>query len=406
MSYMNISEAIAHVTKLAEGQKVSEEQVAEFRRWFLEEATEEELQQLASAHESILMRVQEPVYDNKEIVSNIYSRLTAYYEAEVTAMAESNRQDTIIRRATRRNYWWAAAASLLLIGGGALWISRSGQQKPAVIVQQTALTPGGNKAILRLANGQEIILDDQANGKIAEQGGVTVIKADSGAIAYTGTGNNVQYHTLSTPRGGQFQLTLPDGSQVWLNSASSIRYPTAFTGTERMVEMTGEGYFEIAPDAAKPFTVKAGRLDVHVLGTGFNIMAYADENAIRTTLVSGSVKVEAGDATAVLTPGLQASLSPEGQTFKTSRPDLAEVLAWKNGQFRFNKTGIKNIMRQVARWYDVEVSYEGNVDNIEFQGILSRKVTAQALLETLEATGEVHFKVKGDHISVIPGAKR
>ncbi|PWV56814.1 FecR family protein [Chitinophaga sp. S165] len=404
---MNISEAIAHITKLAEGQAVSTEQTARFRQWFLEEATEEELEQLAVAHESVLMSVQEPAYNNKEIVSNIYSRLTAYYEAETTAMEESNRQETLIRKATIRNYWWAAAASLLLIGGGAVWLLRPAQNSGAIVQNtDTTLAPGGNKAILTLANGQQIILDNQANGKIAVPGGVDIIKADSGAIAYIGTGNNVQYHTLSTPRGGQFQLTLPDGSQVWLNSASSIRYPTAFTGTERKVEMTGEGYFEIAPDAAKPFTVKADRLDVHVLGTGFNIMAYADENAIRTTLLSGSVKVEAGDATTVLTPGVQASLSPEGKTFKTSRPDLAEVLAWKNGQFRFNRTGIKNIMRQVSRWYNVEVSYEGNVDNIEFQGILSRKVTAKALLETLEATGDVHFEIQGDHISVIPGARK
>ncbi len=403
---MNISEAIIHVTKLAEGKTVTEEETAEFRQWFLREANEEELQQLASAHEAVLMEVQEPVYDNKEIVNNIYSRLTAYYQAEVSAMAESNRQEATISRIRKRNYWWAAAASLLVIGGSAIWLMRTQQPKPAVIAESAVLEPGGNKAILTLANGQEIILDKQANGNIAVPGGITIIKADSGAIAYMRTGDNVQYHTLSTPRGGQFQLTLPDGSKVWLNSASSIRYPTAFTGSERKVEMTGEGYFEVAPDAAKPFTVKAGRLDVHVLGTGFNIMAYADENAIRTTLVSGSVKVTAGDATTVLTPGVQASLTPEGQTFKTFRPDLSEVLAWKNGQFRFNRTGIKNIMRQVARWYDVDIRYEGNVDNIEFQGILSRKVTAKALLETLEATGEVHFRIEGDHISVIPGPKK
>ncbi|SHN30656.1 FecR family protein [Chitinophaga sp. CF418] len=403
---MNLSEAIIHVTKLAEGQAVTEEETAEFRQWFLREASEEELQELASAHEAVLMEVQEPTYDNKEIVSNIYSRLTAYYLAEVSTMEESNKQEAIIRKIRKRNYWWAAAASLLIAGGAAIWILRSEQPKRAAIVQRNVLEPGSNKAILTLANGQEIILDNLANGNIAVQGGVTITKADSGAIAYIGTGDNVQYHTLSTPRGGQFQLTLPDGSKVWLNSASSIRYPTAFIGAERKVEMTGEGYFEVAPDAAKPFTVKAGRLDVHVLGTGFNIMAYADENAIRTTLVSGSVKVEAGDATAMLTPGVQASLATEGQTFKTTRPDLAEVLAWKNGQFRFNRTGIKNIMRQVARWYDVDIRYEGNVDNIEFQGILSRKVTAKALLETLEATGEVHFRIEGDHISVIPGAKK
>lgn len=403
---MNLSEAILHVTKLAEGQTVTEEETARFRQWFLLEASEEELQELASAHEAVLMEAQEPVFNNKEIVNNIYSRLTAYYQAEVNTIAESNRQEAITRRIRKRNYWWAAAASLLIAGGAAIWIVRTPQHNPVAIIHNAELEPGSNKAILTLANGQQIVLDNLANGNIPVQGGVTITKADSGAIAYIGTGDNIQYHTLSTPRGGQFQLTLPDGSKVWLNSASSIRYPTAFTGTERKVEMTGEGYFEVAPDAAKPFTVKAGKIDVHVLGTGFNIMAYADENAIRTTLVNGSVKVQAGDATTVLTPGVQASLVPNEQTFKTSRPDLAEVLAWKNGQFRFNRTGIKNIMRQVERWYDVDVSYEGNVDNIEFQGILSRKVNARALLETLEATGEVHFKIEGDHISVIPGAKK
>ncbi|UPK72498.1 FecR family protein [Chitinophaga filiformis] len=403
---MNLSEAILHVAKLAEGQTVTEEETTRFRQWFLLEASEEELQELASAHEAVLMEVQEPVYNNKEIVNNIYSRLTAYCQAEVSAMEESNRQEAIVRKIRKRNYWWAAAASLLIAGGASIWIFRPVQHNPVAIVQSTELEPGGNKAILTLANGQQIVLDNLAKGNIPVQGGVTITKADSGAIAYIGTGDNVQYHTLSTPRGGQFQLTLPDGSKVWLNSASSIRYPTAFTGTERKVEMTGEGYFEVAPDAAKPFTVKAGKIDVHVLGTGFNIMAYADENAIRTTLVSGSVKVQTGNAATVLTPGVQASLAPNEQAFKTSRPDLAEVLAWKNGQFRFNRTGIKNIMRQVERWYDVDVSYEGNVDNIEFQGILSRKVNAKALLETLEATGEVHFRIEGDHISVIPGAKK
>lgn len=403
---MNIAEAIDHVTRLANGKDVTTEQEAVFRRWFLEEANEEELQQLAGAHEAVLMGVQEPAYENKEIVSNIYSQLAAYYQAEVSAMEESRRQEAIVRRIRRRNYWWAAAATFLLAGGSIVWTLRPGQHRQAGVVQQTTLQPGGNKAVLQLSNGQEIILDNLANGHVAVQGGVTIIKADSGAIAYTGTVNNVQFHTLSTPRGGQFQLTLPDGSKVWLNSASSIRYPTAFTGNERTVEMTGEGYFEIVPDAAKPFTVKAGRLDVHVLGTGFNIMAYANENAIRTTLVSGSVKVTAGGVSTVLKPGRQASLPAGGQVFTTSTPDLAEVLAWKNGQFRFNRTGIRNIMRQVERWYDVDVSYEGNVDNIEFQGILSRKVSAEALLQTLEATGEVHFKIAGDHISVIPGARR
>jgi len=407
MSNMNISEAIDHVTKLAGGKPVSEESAAAFRQWLLEDATEEERQMLARAHEAVLMNMQEmPSYGNDLIVNNIYSRLTAYYEAETRATEESNRQELrYYRKVTTKSYWWAAAATLLLLGGGAIWLMRAEQKQPVNLVQHNVLEPGGSKAVLTLANGRQVILDDQHND-INTQDEAKITRTDSGTITYASTAGETLYHTLSTPRGGQFHVTLPDGSGVWLNAASSLRYPTSFAGKERKVELSGEAYFEIAPDASRPFTVKAEKLETQVLGTAFNIMAYADENAIRATLINGSVKVKAGDANMLLEPGVQASISTGGSTFQTSHPDLTEVLAWKNGQFHFVHANIKDVMRQLERWYDIKVSYAGNVENIGFEGILSRKVTAQQLLETMEATGEVHFDIKGDQVQVIPGARK
>lgn len=407
MSNMNITEAIDHITELAEGKPVNEEKAATFRQWLLESATEEEREMLARAHEEVLMHMKGmPLYNNNLIVNNIYSRLTAYYEAEAQATEEHNRQDLRhYRKVTAKSYWWAAAATLLLLGGGVVWLMRSTQKQPAVLAQTGILEPGGNKAVLTLANGEQLILDKEHND-ITTQHEARITRTDSGTIAYAQAAGNTLYHTLSTPRGGQFRVTLPDGSAVWLNSASSLRYPTTFSGKERRVELSGEAYFEIAPDASRPFTVKADKLETHVLGTAFNIMAYADENAIRTTLINGSVKVEAGDANMILKPGVQASITPAENKFQTTTPDLGEVLAWKNGQFRFTHANIKEVMRELARWYNIKVSYEGNVDNIGFEGILSRKVTAQQLLETMEATGEVHFEITGDQVRVIPGPRK
>jgi len=398
---MNLTRAIAHIEALTAGRPVNASAASAFRQWMLMEASAEELKALAAAHEEMLMGATgELVYD-REIAGNIFSKLQ-YLREEAAEDLIGQDNTPVVPLRSRLNYWWAAAAALLLIlGAGTIWFLRTQKNTPAVAVQQP-LQPGGNKALLTLANGQQIVLDNAATGQVATAGGVQVVKLDSGLIAYQGTGSIVESNLLSVPRGGQYRVTLPDGTKAWLNAASSLRYPTAFTGATRGVELSGEGYFEVAADAAHPFVVKAAGVNVEVLGTSFNIMAYADEAAIRTTVLSGAVKVQAATAT-VVTPGLQASLYPQQNTFKLTHPDLEEVIAWKEGKFRFGKTNIKNIMRQMARWYDMNVIYAGNVDEVQFEGILSRKAAAAQLLEAIAATGDVHFKIEGNNVTVFPG---
>jgi ferric-dicitrate binding protein FerR (iron transport regulator) len=210
------------------------------------------------------------------------------------------------------------------------------------------------------------------------------------------------FHTLVTPRGGQYQLLLPDGSKVWLNAASSVRFPTSFSGKERHVELTGEAYFEIAKDASRPFRVDApGGMQVEVLGTHFNIMSYTDENAINTTLLEGSVKVREGSVSSLLRPGEQASLNKASDGISVSNADVDETIAWKNGLFRFEGATIEAVMKQIARWYDVEVIYKGSVSK-HFRGMISRSVDISQVIKMLELTSEVHFKIDGKTITVMP----
>lgn len=316
---------------------------------------------------------------------------------------------------------YAAAAAVIIVAGTASWFlfnRKPGEETRQLSVQQQTpqndVTPGGNKATLTLADGSVIVLDSATNGAIASEGGTKIIKLENGQLAYNaggpgngGPGNSgtaTPYNTISTPRGGQYHIVLPDGSSVWLNAASSLRFPVAFTGKERRVEITGEAYFEISANASAPFFVKAGDIDVQVLGTSFNINAYYDEGSIKTTLLSGSVKVSNEASNAVLRPGQQAILNsrsgPEGKiTLKTI--DTEDAIAWKNGLFLFNNTDIKSIMRQIARWYDVEVKYEGNIPENSFVGEVSRDSRLSEVLKILELSN-VHFKIEGKTITLMP----
>jgi transmembrane sensor len=276
--------------------------------------------------------------------------------------------------------------------------SAAAKNKPG----KTKITPGGNKAILTLQDGSTIVLDDAKDGTLAKQGNATVVKTASGQLVYNGANNGeqkVSYNTMSTPRGGQYKLTLPDGTQVWLNSASSITYPTAFAGNERKVSITGEAYFEVAKDKTKPFHVKADSQDIEVLGTHFNVMAYADEDAIKTTLLEGSVKVVGSGSSGILKPGEQA-VNKNGE-LQISLAPVDEAMAWKNGYFKFNRVGIKYIMRQLSRWYDVDVVYEGRAKDDEFVGTIGRGENIVQALHLLELTN-VHFKIKDKTIIVLP----
>ncbi|OQP62215.1 FecR family protein [Niastella populi] len=314
----------------------------------------------------------------------------------------------------------AAAAILLIVGTAAFWLVRTRETDlpatPGATVRD--ISPGGNKAILTLADNSTIILDSAADGQLAQQGNSQVIKTKSGELVYEAASQKagnpftidhspLTYNTLRTPRGGQYQLVLPDGSKVWLNAASAITYPTAFPGKERVIKIDGEAYLEVAHDAGKPFKVEAYGTRVEVLGTRFNVHAYSDEGSIKTTLVEGRVKVvkretsNVKENSVILQPGQQAVLAGSHSSLTVDHsPDIEEVLAWKNGLFRFTNADIETVMKQVERWYDVEVVYEGPKPEGHFRGKISRNVMASEMLKIIEASG-VKCTIKNKKIIIM-----
>ena len=310
------------------------------------------------------------------------------------------------------------AASVVIIAGGlTIWKMKSEKVMPPasnVIAVQNDVLPGTNKAILTLANGSTIVLDSAENGTLARQGNMQVVKLDSGMIAYngyqgSGSGENL-YNTITTPKGGQYKLILPDGSKVWLNAASALRYPIAFSGSSRSVELlAGEAYLEVAHRASQPFTlhVPAARpgdqdLAVEVLGTSFDVNAYPDEPATDASLVEGSVKVVKGRRTVLLHPGEQAQAFSGSESITVnSSVNVAGLVAWKDGMFSFDRAGTEAVMRQLARWYDVDISYEGKVPARQFVGTIPRNVPASDVLKLLELN-HIHFKIEGKKIIVTP----
>jgi transmembrane sensor len=278
----------------------------------------------------------------------------------------------------------------------------------AEVVQEIA--PGGNKAFLTLADGRRISLTDVGNGELAEQAGIKITKAADGQLVYTiqeeqeqPNIQTVTYNTIETPRGGQYQILLPDGTKVWLNAASSLKYPTTFIGADkRQVELKGEAYFEVAHNKAQPFLVITPAFktngkahEVEVLGTHFNINAYADEPAIITTLLVGSVKVN----DQLLKPGDQSVF--ENNKIKISEADPEAAVAWKNGDFVFNGQDGETSLRMLSRWYDVEIDDSENLKNLHFGGVVSRSQNLSAVIKMLQATGDLKFKVEGRRIIMI-----
>lgn len=265
--------------------------------------------------------------------------------------------------------------------------------------------PGSNKAVLTLANGSKLVLDAAKNGLLAKSGHISIKKAKDGQLIYliegaknTATNAPTVYNTISTPIGGQYQVILPDGTKVWLNAASSLRYPTSFTGKQRMVELTGEAYFEVTKNAAMPFNVHVNKLDVKVLGTHFNIMAYGNEPVVKTTLLEGSVQLNSGQTTNTLKPGQQGVLNSNNE-IKVFNVDAEHYIAWKNGYFDFKRSSIREIMNQLARWYDVDVVYSGNIPDDEFVGKIQRSAKLSEVLHILELS-KVNFKIEQKKIIV------
>ena len=313
---------------------------------------------------------------------------------------------------TKRRWWtYAAAASVIGIcaGGAWLWLSRNHPIPTPVTTPTVAaadIKPGGNKAVLTLADGRKIDLGKAANGLVADQGNTKVAKLSDGQLVYKKTEgekpHGLAYNSLSTPKAGHFELRLPDGTRVWINNASNVRYPVVFTGPDRTVELTGEAYFEVAKDATHPFRVRVqDGATVEVLGTSFNVMAYSDEPTERTTLIDGSVRVTENNQSAVLKPAEQTALDPQGRLKVISDVNVQEVIAWKNGYFHFDHASLQATMRQLARWYDVEVVYQGQLPDHEYQGRIQRDLLLSDVLKNLESD-QIHFKLEGRKLIVTP----
>lgn len=312
----------------------------------------------------------------------------------------------------KRSFSWVkfAAAAMFIITAGSVyfWLNNikiSPQTVQAKIIS-TKVTPviaaGTNKAVLTLADGSNIVLDSMGQGILAKQGNAKVMKLNTTTLAYNATDENNQevlYNTLATPNGGKYQLILPDGSKVWLNAASSIHFPTIFTGKERRVTVTGEAYFEVAKNAAMPFKITVKDMEVEVLGTHFNVMAYDDENSMNTTLLEGSVKISKGVIKKMLVPGQQSVINSTGE-INIVDADMEEVMAWKNGWFQFNAADIKTVMRQISRWYAVEVVYEGKIPDGHYSGAVSRDNDIFQVLKIMQSGG-VRFKIEGRKVIVL-----
>jgi transmembrane sensor len=292
----------------------------------------------------------------------------------------------------------AAAAVLAFVGTGVVFLTRHREVHPLqASITAPVIKPGKNQAVLRLADGTVISLDDATAGEVANQSGVRITKAEDGQLVYQDVNNSeeVLYNAIEAPASGQWQVVLPDRSHVWLNSKSVLKYPTRFKGNERKVELTGEAYFEIASDQSKPFRVVSKGQTVEVLGTQFNMMSYPDEPAEKTTLFEGAVRVNK----TVLKPGEQLQVNGAGMQLN-QHPDLEEVIAWKNGYFKFNGR-LEDIMSKISRWYDVEIVYVNKPNpGYTFEGEISRNKNLNEILNIMEYTGKVHFSVTDRKIEV------
>ncbi|MBC9929471.1 FecR family protein [Chitinophaga qingshengii] len=332
-------------------------------------------------------------------------KLQQYTRSDVNTAWETFRSRHFAPATTKRfrlTWWqWSAAAAIALLAG-ATWYQQSIRPaKPLAQHQpQAPVVPGSSKATLTLADGSTITLDSTGSQVIAQ--GAASIHQHNGQLRY-----DIQdpvatpaLNTLTTPRGGQFRVTLPDGTAVWLNAASSITYPTAFREGNRQVSITGEAYFEVVTNANQPFRVTVNdHTTVDVLGTSFCISAYANESAISATLVSGAVKVNTGNTSRVLAPGQQAQIAHGN--IQVGQADVSAAIAWKNGEFYFHNADIPAIMRQLERWYDVHAIYEGNIPVRTFQGEIQRNLPLEDVLEGLQSTG-IHFHMQGRNIIVQP----
>lgn len=311
----------------------------------------------------------------------------------------------------RKPAWWGYAASVLLLSGLLYYFfkhpdnSRRSQGIETATTPVDEIGPGEDRAVLTLSDGRRIILDSAINGVLAEQGSSQIVKLDNGEIVYrpgkTQTGAPV-YNTMSTPKGGQYRLVLPDGSTIWLNAASSVTYPVAFEKKERKIAVHGEVYLEVAEDKQRPFRIAAEEAEIVVLGTKFNLNAYRNEKWIKTTLLEGRVRVNRNGKTQTLQPGQQCLVDEQGSLTLVEHANTEEAVAWKNGFFSFREADIQTVMRQFERWYDIDVRYEGKPPLRKFEGELERGLHLSEILKILDKMG-VGFRL--EHRTLVVYAK-
>lgn len=304
----------------------------------------------------------------------------------------------------------SSAAAIIMTVGLCYYSFRSEHMTVSTIARIQDVSPGANKAVLTLANGKKISITDAKDGELARQSGISIKKTADGQLVYTADGSdpvgkNPIYNTIETPRGGQYQVILPDGTKVWLNAASSIKFPTTFSGlANRKVELNGEAYLEVAKNKAFPFIVKTAEQEVEVLGTHFNVNSYNDEEAIKTTLLEGAVLVhlnknDPGQKEIRLVPGQQSAVYKAGAA-TVAVVDVNDAIAWKKGYFEFTNENVYQIMRKVARWYDVQVIYEGDIPLSTMEGTMSRFQNVSKILDIMQSTGLLKFKIEGRKIYV------
>lgn len=316
-------------------------------------------------------------------------------------------QRSLLRQLTR---WKGVAAILLVLVTGLAFLWRytrhQGPEPATAVATQQDVLPGGWKATLRLADGSVIALKDTGTSIVTSGNGIRITQ-QNGELIYENTGGETaamqgRSNIISTPLGGKYRLQLPDGSKVWLNAGTELRFPAAFDGSRREVELTGEAYFDVAHNERKPFRVKVNGLTVDVLGTHFNVKAYDDEPLVQATLIEGSVKVSSHAGEQFLRPGKQASLDKTKKQLEIREANIKDVLAWKNDLFRFSKESIEEVMRKVGRWYNVEIVYSGVGTDTQFSGMISRNVPLSQVLKMLEMTGGAKFRVEGRRVTVLP----
>jgi ferric-dicitrate binding protein FerR (iron transport regulator) len=386
-----------------------ESQKTLFRRFIRNECTRQEIEallaQFNSGNEGILREmIQEQLNKEDEITDLQLPDLSEKEKIIYATLLPHLKEKKSVRLWPRI----AAAASILLfLSVGAYFIMH--KQPVHQITKTNDIVPGGNKAVLTLANGKQIVLTSAKNGTIATQGNAMITKTADGQIAYQAmaqgaspSGKEIQYNTITTPIKGQYRVLLPDGSKVLLNAMSSLKYPTKFIGKDRIVELTGEAYFEVVHDKNHPFHVITQGQDVEDIGTHFNINAYDDEPSVKTTLLKGAVQVSlSGSKTqpALLKPGEQTLATPDHQ-LSIHAADTSAVVAWKDGNFIFRNQDLKTTMQQLARWYDVEIVYDDIPKDLRIGGNISRSRNLSVVLEAMQETGEIKFKIEGRKVRV------